>query len=199
MRHTIREDAEMDENEVMEVAEPARKYTYEDYFNRDDDIRYELIDGVIYLMANPSLAHQTALSELHVQFYNFLKGKPCRVLFAPFGVRLNVNEGDNTVLEPDLFVVCDESKLDGYSCIGAPDLVVEILSPSTSKKDKTIKLNKYQQAGVRELWYVEPTDKTVTTCILKNGEYVIKGYDDTGMAPVHVLDGCIINLSEVFT
>lgn len=104
----------------------------------------------------------------------------------------------STVLEPDLFVVCDKSKLNDRGCNGAPDMVIEIMSPSTSKKDRTKKFNKYLQAGVREFWIVEPGDKTVSVCILKNGEYVIKTYDDTESVPVHVLDGCIVSLPDVF-
>ena len=184
--------------EVSEVNEAARAYTYEDYLNRDDETRFELIDGVIYMMATPNQAHQEVSGELYLQLANFLKIKPCKVFYSPFGVRLNAATGDNTILEPDLFVVCDMSKLDGKSCNGAPDMVIEILSPSTSKKDRTIKFNKYLQAGVRELWYVDPTDKTVSVCILKNGEYTIKAYDNTETVPVHVLEGCTIVLSEVF-
>jgi Uma2 family endonuclease len=112
-----------------EVNEAARKYTYEDYLNRDDDIRFELIDGVIYMLATPVQVHQEIAGEIHGQLWSFLKGKPCKVFMAPFGVRLNADSGDNTILEPDLFVVCDLKKLDGKSCVGAPDLVVEVLSP----------------------------------------------------------------------
>ena len=189
----------MEFNETdMEVKEAARKYTYEDYLNRDDEVRFELIDGVIHMMAPPAQAHQEVSGELHLQLANFLKSKPCKVLYSPFGVRLNAKTGDNTILEPDLLVVCDMSKLDGKSCNGAPDMVIEIMSPSTSKKDKTIKFNKYLQAGVRELWYVDPADKTVSVYILKDGEYVARAYDNTETVPVHVLEGCMINLPEVF-
>jgi Uma2 family endonuclease len=181
-----------------EVKEAARKYNYENYLNRDDETRIELIDGVIYMLATPAQAHQEALGEIYGQFYNFLRGKPCKVYFAPFGVRLNAETGDNTILEPDLLIVCDKTKLDGKSCNGAPDMVVEILSPSTSKKDRTIKFDKYRQAGVRELWYVDTDSKTVTACILKDGEYIMRAYDDTQTIPVNVLEGCLINLQEVF-
>ena len=183
---------------VTEVNEAARAYTYEDYLSRDDETRFELIDGVIHLMAPPAQAHQEISGELHLQLANFLKGKPCKVFYAPFGVRLNAETGDNTILEPDLLVVCDMSKLDGKSCNGAPDMVIEILSPSTSRKDKTIKFAKYLQAGVRELWFADPADKTVSVCILKNGEYCIRTYDNTQTVQVHVLEGCEINLQDVF-
>ena len=182
----------------MKVEEAVRKYTYEDYMNCDDDIRFELIDGVIHMMATPSRFHQQILGELYVPVYNFLKGKPCKVYFAPFSVRLSVGKGSDTVLEPDLIVICDKSKLDDGGIDGAPDMVVEILSPPTSKKDRTIKFKKYLQAGVRELWFVDPADKTVIVNILKDGEYVVSAYDDSDIVPVHVLEGCRINMQDVF-
>ena len=189
----------MEVNESMEVNEAAKKYTYEDYMNRDDDVRFELIDGVMYMMSTPASAHQQILAGLHGQLYNFLKGKPCKAYFAPFGVRLSVGEGKDTVLEPDLVVICDKSRIDDRGIAGAPDLVVEVLSPSTSKKDKTLKFYKFLQAGVRELWYIDPADKTVTAYLLRDGEYVLGGiYTDTDSAPVRILDGCLINLQEVF-
>ncbi|MCL1835153.1 MAG: Uma2 family endonuclease, partial [Oscillospiraceae bacterium] len=181
-----------------EVNEAVRKYTYEDYLNRDDDVRFELIDGVIYLMANPGRAHQEIVGELYFQLAGFLRGKQCKVYLAPFGVKLSVGEGADTILEPDLFVVCDRSKLDDSGHNGGPDMVIEVLSPSTSKKDRTIKFDKYLQSGVRELWFVDPVDKTVIVHILKNGEYFSKAYDDKGTVSVHVLDGCTIVLPEVF-
>ena len=182
----------------MEVKEAARKYTYEDYLNRDDDIRYELIDGVIHMLASPARVHQGISGEIHVQLYNFLKGKPCKVYYAPFTVRLSVGQGADTVLEPDLVVICDMSILDDRGCKSAPDMVIEILSPSTSKKDTTIKYNKYLQAGVKEYWVVSPDDKTVIVHILKDDEYVTKAYDDNDTVHVHVLEGCEIYLPDVF-
>ena len=182
----------------MKVEEAVRKYTYEDYLNRDDDVRFELIDGVIHMLETPATINQQISGEIHAQLHDFLKGKPCKVFYAPFGVRLSVGKGSDTVLEPDLLVICDRSKLDNRGIGGAPDLVVEILSPSTSKKDKTIKFKKYLEAGVRELWIVEPADKTVTVNILRDGEYVARTYDDSEILPVHILEGCRINLQEVF-
>jgi len=182
----------------MQVYDPARKYTYEDYENRDDEVRFELIDGIIYMMATPARMHQQISGELYLQMANFLKGKPCRVYYAPFSVRLSVGEGADTVLEPDLVIICDMTKLDDRGCKGAPEMVVEILSPSTSKKDRTLKFKKYEQAGVKELWFVDPVDKTVAINILKDGEYVVKFHDDSETVHVHVLDGCFINLTEVF-
>ena len=182
----------------MQALQIEKKYNYADYANRADNERYELIDGVIYMMSPPSQAHQEILLEIAGQLREFLKGKPCKVFVAPFAVRLNAAAGDNTVLEPDLFVVCDMAKLDGKSCNGAPDMVVEILSPSTARKDRVTKFNKYLEAGVREYWIVDPDSKTASVHILKNGEYVVSGYGDTDTVAVHVLDGCRINMKDVF-
>lgn len=184
--------------EESEVKEAARLYTYEDYLSSDEDIRYELIDGVIHMLATPARVHQGISGEIHVQLYNFLRGKPCKVYYAPFTVRLSVGEGADTVLEPDLVVICDMSKLDDRGCKGPPDLVVEILSPSTSKKDMTIKFYKYLQAGVKEYWIVYPDNKTVAVHILKDGKYYANTYSDEDTIPVHVLEGCKVYLPDVF-
>ncbi|MDR2572559.1 MAG: Uma2 family endonuclease [Oscillospiraceae bacterium] len=195
----------MDDNIDLEVNETARKYnvperyTYSDYASWDDENRYELIDGIAYMMSAPTITHQSILGELYLQFATFLKGKKCRVFFAPFDVCLfGKGDDDYTVLQPDLLVVCDETILDEKRCNGAPDLVIEILSPSTSRRDRFIKLNKYLEAGVREFWIVEPEDKGVTVHILENGKYVISAYDNEKTIAVNILEGCNIVLPEIF-
>ncbi|GHT69964.1 hypothetical protein FACS1894110_20490 [Spirochaetia bacterium] len=95
-------------------------------------------------------------------------------------------------------VICDPSKLDDRGCNGAPDLVIEILSPTTARYDKIVKFRKYQQAGVREYWIVDPDSEDVQTFILENDHYIVNTYDENDMAPVSVLPGCTINLKEVF-
>ena len=185
----------------MEVNEPLpeyKRYTYEDYCAWDDDKRWELIDGVPYAMSAPSLAHQRIIVQLGRLFGNYLVGKPCEVFVAPVDVRLNADGADDTVLQPDVLVVCDMEKLDGKSCVGAPDLAVEILSPSTAMRDKVIKFNRYLNAGVREYWIVDPDSRSVSVNILKNGEYVARAYGENDAVPVHILEGCTIRLSEVF-
>ena len=112
--------------------------------------------------------------------------------------RINADDEDDTVVQPDLLVVCDSSKLDGKCCKGAPDLIIEILSPSTSRYDRMVKFQQYQQAGVREYWIVDPNDKTVQVCILESGRYFTTVHADTDTAPVSVLPGCEVNLQEVF-
>ena len=189
------------------------RYTYADYCTWDDDFRCELIDGEIYvdgqlypgkpgaavMMAPaPALGHQSISVDLTRQLANFLKGKPCKVFHAPFDVRLNAGTGDDTVVQPDIAVVCDMSKLSEKGCVGAPDLVIEILSPSSARRDRFLKLNAYQRAGVREYWIVDPDTKTVLVNILENGKYFIKSFSDADTAPVHVLEGCTIGLRDVF-
>ena len=184
--------------EVNEALPAYKRYTYADYCTWDDDVRRELIDGVPYMMSAPNRRHQRILMQLSRLFSNFLVGNPCEVYAAPFDVRLNADSGDDTVVQPDLLVVCDRAKLDGKACVGAPDLAVEILSLSSVVHDKVIKLRWYLQAGVREYWIVDPEKNAISVNILKNNEYVTCDYGGGGSIPVHVLEGCTINLPEVF-
>ena len=175
-----------------------RHYTYADLLKWNDDRRWELIDGVAYLMAPPRRIHEKISTEILKQLAVFLTGKPYEVYGGNFGVRLNADQGDDTLVIPDVTVVCDQSKLDDMGCTGAPDMIIEILSPSTAARDRLIKFNKYLQAGVREYWIVDPDTKTVSAHVLENGKYTTKAYGDTDAPPVHVLDGCTINLADVF-
>ena len=178
-------------------------YSYADYLEWDENERIELIDGAPVMMAPPSRRHQEISGELYRQLANFLEGKKCRVYPAPFGVRLFEQAGDSpevvdTVVEPDITVVCDPSKLDDTGCKGAPDLVMEILSPSTQRHDKLTKFNLYQRSGVREYWIVDPASKSVQVFVLEDGHYAAA---DFGMAgdtlKVNVLEGCAIDLTPV--
>ena len=175
-----------------------KRYTYSDYIKWDDDNRWELIDGVPYMMSAPNRYHQEILGNLHVLFRAYLKGKKCKVYLAPFDVRLNADTLDNTVVQPDLVIVCDHSKLNDAGCKGVPEMVVEILSPSTSRYDRTLKFNTYKKAGIIEYWVIDPESKTLAVHILKDGEYITHAYLDENTIPVHVLEDCLINLSEVF-
>ena len=191
----------------MEISEAVRKYnaigkklTYADYASWDDGNRYELIDGVVHMMSAPTADHQRILAELSRQLGNYLFGKPCEVFFAPFDVCLNgKGDDDDTVVQPDVLVICDAEKLaNGKYCNGAPDLVIEILSPSTSNLDKVKKFNKYQQAGVREYWIVDPVDRNIIVNVLNESKYITYAYDEESTISVHVLDDCDIVLSDVF-
>lgn len=189
------------------MAVPAKKerYTFADMLAWPDDERAELINGEIFLMApSPSRGHQGISVELTRQFANYLEGKKCKAYHAPFDVRLFEKEGDapedvDTVVEPDLVVICDPSKLDDRGCKGAPDMVVEILSPSTQRHDRLVKLGLYQRAGVREYWIVSPEEQTVQVFLRQDGSLQLNEvYDRQGVAKVNVLDGCFIELSKVF-
>ena len=181
----------------MNLAED-RGYTYADYALWDDGIRYELIDGIAYAMASPSESHQRISRKLLVQLDNFLRGKTCEVFHAPFDVRLNFDTFDDTVVQPDLLVVCDKSKLDGKGVRGVPDFIIEILSPTNTQHDTRRKYNQYQAARVREYWIVNPVRRNVEVYILKNKKYVGRIYSDDDIIPVHALKGCQINLTDVF-
>jgi Uma2 family endonuclease len=180
----------------MALPQEDRTYTYEDWLALDEDIRAELIGGELYMMTEVTETHQTISMELCRQLSNFLMGKPCKVFHTPFDVRLS--ESEDTVLEPDILVVCDRSKLDGKTCNGAPDLVVEILSPSTARLDRVVKFELYRCGGVREYWIVEPDTRMVFVAILENGYYRCIYYADTDTLPVSVLPGCEIDLGAVF-
>ena len=191
------DDTHVDE---MHVGEGLKKYTYADYAKFDDDKRYEIIDGVIYLMSPaPNFPHQSVSMELSFQLSSFLRGKPCKVITAPYDVCLYAaGDNDRTVVQPDIMVICDKRKIEYRRCNGAPDFVIEIQSPYTSSRDMIIKYNKYMSAGVREYWIVNPESKVVHVCLLKDGEYELTDYYDGGTIPVHILDGCEIDFERVF-
>jgi Uma2 family endonuclease len=145
----------------------ALRHTYADYCAWPEDVRYELLDGTAYLMSPaPSRQDQELLGELYYQVRANLEGRPCRAYIAPFDVRLpKSNESDalvDTVVQPDLLVVCDAGKLDEGGMRGAPDWVVEVLSPATAAHDQTIKLAAYERARVPEVWLVHPVDRILT-------------------------------------
>lgn len=182
-----------------------KRYTYADLLNWPDDERVELIDGEPYLMAPaPSPDHQSISWALIVQIGGYLEGKKCRAFHAPFDVRLFEQTGNqsydvDTVVQPNLSIVCDPNKLDEHGCKGAPDMVVEILSPSSTKHDRITKFNLYQRAGVKEYWIVDPRAKAVQVHTLEDGRYhaaIVYTAQDT--VPVGVLEDCRIDLSRVF-
>ncbi len=172
-------------------------YTVEDYYALPDDVRVELIDGVFYDMASPETIHQDLAQEIFVAFRSFVrsrKGK-CRVYLAPLDVH---PEGDNkTVLQPDILVVCDRDKIQ-RRIEGTPDLVVEILSPSTKRKDRVVKFPKYLQMGVREYWIVDPEAETVAVFDIEHDcEVAIYGFDSC--IPVRIWNGeCQVDMAEIY-
>jgi len=180
----------------LNINQDDKYYTYEDYVALDDGKQYELHNGKLYMMSAPSQYHAEISLAIASQLYNFLIDKPCRVYHAPFNVKLWENE--DTVYQPDVLVVCDLSKLNGKLCTGAPDFIVEVLSPSTKLNDKTTKLNHYRDAGVKEYWIVDPDDKTVMALRLIDKLYVINVYAKNDKAPIQSLGGFQIDLSLVF-
>jgi Uma2 family endonuclease len=195
------------DNQVKE-AKPEGKngYTYGDYLTWDDGKRYELIDGVVYNMTPaPSRRHQQLAVELLRQVGNYLFDKECEVYIAPFDVRLPVTEEDDkdvkTVVQPDLVVVCDQDKLDERGCKGAPELVIEIVSPSSAGRDRKVKRDLYEKHGVKEYWLVDYSEKTVEVYLLNDdgqyGKSVV--YTDQEMVPVSIFNDLEIDLRLVFS
>jgi len=182
-------------------------YTYADYKAWDlaEGERYELIYGEAYPMfaapsakAAPSLYHQAVLGELYTQFHNYLRGKPCKVYPAPVDVRLlyKNDENDDTVVQPDIIVICDEKKRGPEGCRGAPELVIEILSPSNTVAEMERKLLPYLKAGVHDYWVVNPENKSIVVYNFKDKG--IFGYKSDEIVPVATLPGLNISLEQVF-
>ena len=175
-----------------------KHYTYADYLTWPDDARYELIDGEAFLMAPaPLIEHQEVAGEVFRQLANQLDGKPCRPYIAPVDVRLpRTDEADaaiDTVVQPDVLVVCDPGKVDRRGVRGAPDWLLEVLSPSTAAHDQIAKRRTYERAGVREYWLVHPGDRTLTVYVLENGQYGRPEiYELKDATPVGVLPGVSI-------
>ena len=192
---------------TMISLDTTKRYTYADYLTWMDDMRREIYDGFVKLMTPaPNLKHQEISFNLTGIFRNYLLKNKCKGFAAPSDVRLpkNKNNSDETiytVLQPDLYVVCDLSKLDDRGCLGAPDLVIEITSPKTARRDLKDKYQIYEQHGVREYWIVNPSDENVLTFVLDaNGKFQLAGlYAGDDKIPVHIFDGDLqIDLTEVF-
>ena len=174
------------------------RHSYADYLRWPEDERYELIDGVAYLMAPaPTVRHQDIAGEIFRQIANALEGKPCRVFIAPVDVRLHkageADEAIDTVVQPDVLVVCDQRKIGERGARGAPDLVVEVLSPATAGHDQVKKRRVYERHGVREYWLVHPTDQILTVYRLMGAEYGKPDVQELiGETPIGVLPGVTI-------
>ena len=174
-----------------------RLYTLEDYLRLPDDQRVELIDGVFYDMAAPTTIHQSIAGFLHKKFLDFVMANkgPCFPFISPVDVQLDCD--DKTVVQPDVLVVCDRTKYKNGRIFGAPDLVIEVLSPSTRRKDMQLKMYKYAGAGVREYWMVDPDKKLVVQYDLEHlGIPAI--YNFQSVIPVLIWDSaCRIDLGEM--
>jgi len=180
-----------------------KKYTYADYLAWKFSERVELILGKIFKMSpGPSRLHQEVAGKLYVLLSNQLEGKDCKLYIAPFDVRPFGKEKTetDTVVQPDICIVCDYGKLDDAGCNGPPDLIIEILSPSTASKDLKEKYNMYELAGVKEYWTVDPVDGIINTYVLgPDGKYLLhRPYTVSDDIESKVIPGLTISLSSVF-
>ena len=181
------------------------KFSYSDYLTWPVEECFELIDGVPFDMSPaPGVQHQSISFELSGIIYNFLKNKQCRAFTAPFDVRF-IDSADSddkevfTVVQPDITVICDQKKIDSKGCVGSPDLVIEILSPSTAYKDETEKLKLYEKHGVKEYWIVNPEAEYIMIYRIEDEKYgkpeYLKGNE---ILESRVLSGLTINLGEIW-
>lgn len=192
------EHARAEEGKPVYTTKRQGEYTLEDYDQIPDERRVELIDGVIYDMSAPASVHQLLIGLLYAKLLAYVtaeKGR-CLPIVSPVDVQLDCD--DRTMVQPDIVVVCDRDKVIKRCIYGAPDLVIEILSPSTRKKDMVIKLNKYMNAGVREYWMVDPDKRNVIVYDFEHDNYLmIYGFD--AKIPVNIWDGdCEIDFLEVY-
>lgn len=168
----VTEEYRVEEAALKYLAKQQGEFTIEDYYALPEDVRAELIDGVIYDMGAPYTTHQEIAFEVARQLANQIraKGGKCKVFISPIDVQLDCD--DKTMVQPDVLILCDLDKQKKRVIYGAPDFVLEVLSPSTRKKDLTIKHRKYLNAGVREYWIIDPVEKRLITYDFENGENV---------------------------
>ncbi|WP_373492645.1 Uma2 family endonuclease [Aquiflexum sp.] len=170
--------SEETENIVNEPFTEYGKYSYADYLTWQMDEMVEIIKGKVFksAAAAPRRIHQKVSLKISNKLFNFLEKRPCEVYAAPFDVRLPVkskkNEDIFTVVQPDICVVCDKSKLDDLGCLGPPDLIIEILSPGNNRKELKHKYEVYEESGVQEYWVIHPNEQTVLVFTLKNGSFI---------------------------
>lgn len=194
-------------DEPFKVEEPdlSGSYTARDYLSWQLDELVELIRGRVYRMSPaPTSNHQRILNNLNFELLKYFQGKKCEVFIAPFDVYL-VKPGQDyrdakNVVEPDLCVICNPDKIQKFGCVGSPDLAVEILSPSTSKKDRTEKLDLYEEYGVLEYWIVSPQERSVEMHVLENGRYIaLPPAFDGEKITSRIFPELTVDLAEVFS
>lgn len=174
-----------------------KSYTEEDYYNLPEDVRVELIDGQFYNMASPSRVHQELLGEIYVTIANYIKAKggPCRVYPAPFAVKL-FNDRTN-IIEPDISVICDKNKLTDKGCSGAPDWIIEIVSPSNPSHDYITKLSMYHDAGVREYWIVDPQNKKIYVYNMEGETFMLNAHSFHDTVKARIFEDLSIDFSSL--
>lgn len=172
-------------------------YTEADYYALPEDVRAELIDGQIYYQVAPSRIHQKILGKIHQRISNYIDSKSgsCEVYPAPFAVKLW--EDEKTIVEPDISVICDRDKLTDRGCTGAPDWIIEIVSPGNSSHDYIRKLNLYADAGVREYWIVNPMQQSIFVYHLEKDNFQVKPYTFQDKIKVNIYDDLWIDFHEI--
>lgn len=185
---------------TLSSLDKSKTYTVADYLSWDFPERVELINGKVYeLMPGPSPFHQKITAAIFVAFDSFLKNKPCDVFFAPIDVYLPGGSVNDTVLQPDICVICDRTKIQKRGCFGAPDIVVEILSPGNTTKELKLKYKAYEEAGVKEYWVVSPLYQLLQVYRLVNGKFEQEQVKSGGdLVYSQALPGFVLDLNEVF-
>jgi Uma2 family endonuclease len=181
-------------------------YTYSEYLKWRFDELVELIKGRLYPMSAPLSRHQRIVGSIYRDIATYLKRKKCQVFIAPFDVRLprfdangQLMEDVNTVVQPDICIICDPNKIDERGCNGVPDMIVEVLSPSTAKKDLNEKFNIYEEVGVKEYWVVFPDSKIVSVYLLENDKFVLLDhFEKTDTVKVNVLPDLVLSMEDIF-
>lgn len=188
----------MESEDVTMDLTQGRTYTIEDIYALPDGQRAELIDGRMYMMAPPNTMHQNLVSEFTIAIGNYIhsKGGDCKVFPAPFAVFLN--KDNRNYVEPDISVICNKNKLTEKGCDGAPDWVIEIISPSDPHRDYDIKLFKYRSAGVREYWIVNPKTRTVNVFDFEHKK-LSNQYSFEDDIPACIYDDLTINISNLLS
>jgi len=183
------------------------KYSYQDYLTWEFSDVVELIKGrILRMIPAPTTKHQIITGRIFSDLENYLRRKQCQVFIAPFDVRLprksdHADEEIFTVVQPDICIICDEKKLDRRGCIGAPDMIIEVLSPGNFSRDAMTKYQLYEEFGVKEYWIVSPGEENMIVYLLEDGKYVLRGeYSEAGdQIPVTTLPGFALQWSEIFT
>lgn len=159
MQQEVKESSPLEQYET-------KRFTYADYLTWPENTPVELIEGIPYAMTTPMRIHQEVVGEVLRQIANYLVDKPCEVYTAPFDVRLADSKAKDkdiiNVVQPDISVICDKEKLDDKGCLGSPDLVIEVVSPSSVAKDNIEKLNLYEKYAIKEYWIIHPADKLIS-------------------------------------
>ncbi len=199
-------DEDNDKYMQVEEPDPSYSYTYADYLKWKFEERLELFRGKIYKLSAPNTKHQEISRNFVVRIGNLLQNKSCKLFSAPFDVRLPVRNRKKdtevkTVVQPDICVICDESKLDEKGCCGSPDIVIEILSPGNSTKEVRLKFELYEEAGVKEYWIVQPVEENISVFILNDqGKYHgAKMYAARDKIKSEAVPGLIIDVKDIFS